>query len=64
MVKGNSIASAVCEEYFFTFAISRDFGSPLFGVSSNAIRIGRLRIPLLLEEQLAGAMGGLYYGFD
>jgi hypothetical protein len=34
MVNGSSIASAVCEEYFFAFATSGDFGS-LFGVSST-----------------------------
>src|SRR5258706_16311355 len=37
IVNGNSIASAVCEEYFFTFTISGDFGSLLFVLSSKAI---------------------------
>ena len=46
MVNGNSIASAVCEEYFFTFAISGAFGSLLFGVSSNNLSL----VSLLLEQ--------------
>src|SRR5216684_6317236 len=64
MVNGNSIASAACEEYFFSFATSGVFGSLLFGVSSKAIRTSCLITDLLLEEQFAGALRGLHHRFD